>query len=338
MVIVDAHSDYALHVYREHLKGNKDVLKEQHLPFLKKGGVNMEVLTVGGDFELFPEFDCQDYTTILKVIDSIKHEISENSNLFYLIKNSKDFENIKKNDRIGYIMALEGSNSIGSDLSLLHNYYDLGVRSIALTHNKRNLLADGCAEKPAKGLSKLGKDYVEELNNLNVAIDLSHISEPSFWDVLDIIEKSPIATHSNAKSLCNHSRNLTDDQIKAIAERKGVIGINFFSIFIDNNGRNATIDRLIDHIDHIVELVGIDHVGLGPDFLNYYIKDLRSLDEQLDDPFGDTLDLGAVFEVIGDVTEFPNLIGSIKKRGYSDREVGKIQGENFLRVYKEILE
>lgn len=337
MVIVDAHSDYALHVYREHLKGSKNVLKEQHLPFLRKGGVNIEVLTVGGDFELFPEFDSQDYNTILKVIDSIKNEISENPDLFYLIKNSKDFENIQKNNRIGYIMALEGSNSIGRNLSLLHNYYNLGVRSIALTHNKKNLLADGCAVKSAKGLTDLGKDYVRELNNLNVNIDLSHISEPSFWDVLDITDKPLVATHSNAKSLCNHPRNLTDDQIRAIAERNGVIGINFFSIFIDNEGRNATVDRLIDHIDHIVEIVGIDHVGLGPDFLNYYIKDLRSLDEQLDDPFGDTLDTGAIFEVIKDVTEFPNLFESIQKRGYSDKEVGKIQGENFVRVYKEIL-
>jgi membrane dipeptidase len=337
MVIVDAHSDYALHVYREHLKGSKNVLKEEHLPFLKKGGVNIEVLTIGGDFELFPEFDSQDYNTIIKVIDSIKNEISENSNIFCLIKNSQDFENIPKYNKIGFILALEGSNSIGSDFSLLHNYYKLGVRSIALTHNMKNLLADGCAEKPAKGLSNLGKDYVKELNNLNVAIDLSHISEPSFWDVLDILEKPPVATHSNAKSLCNHPRNLTDDQIKAIAERNGVIGINFFSIFIDNNSKNATIDRLIDHIDHIVEIVGIDHIGLGPDFLNYYIKDLKSLDEQLDNPFGDILDLRAIFEVIRNVAEFPNLIESIKKRGYSDKEVGKIQGENFVRVYKEIL-
>lgn len=337
MVVFDAHSDYALHVHREHIKGIKDVLKVQHLPFLRKGGVNIEVLTVGGDFDLFPEFDSQNYNTILQVLDSIHNEISNNPDLFVLIRNSKDFDEIK-NKKIGFILALEGANSIEDDFSRLHKYYDLGLRSIALTHNNRNQFADGCAENPAGGLSDLGKDYVKELNNLNVAIDLSHISEPSFWDVLDIIEKPPVATHSNAKSLCNHPRNLTDDQIKAIAERNGVIGINFFSIFIDNNGRKATVDRLIDHIDHIVELVGLNHIGFGPDFLNYYIKDLKSLDEQLDDPFGDNLDFGAIYEVIRDVTEFPNLIGSIQKRGYSDRDIGKIQGENFVRVYKEILE
>jgi membrane dipeptidase len=337
MVIIDAHSDFALHVYREHLKGNINILKEQHLPFLSKGGVNIEVLTVGGDFELFPEFDAQHYDTILKVINSIKNEISENSDLFYLIENSKEFENNERNERIGYIMALEGLSSIGSDLSRLHKYYDLGVRSFALTHNKKNLLADGCAVESAKGLTNLGKDYVKELNELNVNIDLSHISEPSFWDVLDIINKPPVATHSNAKSLCNHPRNLSQSQIKAIAERNGVIGINFFSIFINEKGKNATIDRLIDHIDHIVELVGIDHVGLGPDFLNYYIKDLKSLDEQMDDSFGNDLEIGNIFEVIGDVTELPYLFDSIKKRGYSDKELGKIQGENFLRVFKEVL-
>ncbi|MFX1280291.1 MAG: dipeptidase [Promethearchaeota archaeon] len=335
MVTIDAHSDFALNVYREHLKGNKNVLKEQHLPFLRKGGVNIEVLTVGGDFELFPEFDAQDYNTIIKVIESIKNEISENSNLFYLIKNSKDFEKLGDN-RIGYIMALEGSGSLGSEISLIKNYYNLGVRSFALTHNKKNLLADGCAVQSAKGLTKLGKDYVGELNKLNVNIDLSHISEPSFWDVLNIVDKPLVATHSNARSLCNHPRNLTDDQINAIAEKNGVIGINFFSIFIDDNGKNATVDKLVDHIDYIVDLVGIDHVGLGPDFLNYYIKDLKNL-QGMDDPFGGISEPGSSFEVIRDITGFPNLIELIKKRGYSDIEVGKIQGENFLRIFKEVI-
>ncbi|MHA2196930.1 MAG: dipeptidase [Promethearchaeota archaeon] len=335
MVIVDAHSDYALHVYREHLKGKKSVLKEQHLPFLRSSGVKLELLTVGGDFELFPEFDSQDYKTILKIIDSVKNEISENPDLFYLIKNSKDFEKIRNSNRIGYILALEGSNSIGSNLSLLHNYYELGVRSIALTHNSRNLLADGCAEKPAKGLSSLGKKYIEELNDLNIIVDLSHISEPSFWDVLKILKKPPIATHSNAKALCNHPRNLTDDQIKVIAKRNGVIGVNFFSTFVDKN--KATIERLIDHIDYIVKLTGIDHVGIGPDFLNYYIKDLKSLDEQISDPFGDLDDYENVFEVIKDPSEFPKLFDMIRKRGYTESEFKKILGENFIRVFREIL-
>ena len=201
----------------------------------------------------------------------------------------------------------------------------------------RNLFADGCAERPARGLSNLGKEYVKELNKLNVAIDLSHISEPSFWDVLHLIEKSPIATHSNVKSLCNHPRNLTDDQIKAIAVTGGVIGINFFSTFIDENINKATLDRLIDHIDYIAELVGINHVGLGPDFLNYYIDDLKSLEGLMDDPFGGISDPANSFEVIRDITGFPNLIESIKKRGYSDKDIGKIQGENFLRVFKEVI-
>ncbi|MHA2181956.1 MAG: dipeptidase [Promethearchaeota archaeon] len=328
MVVVDGHSDYALHVHREHIKGTNDVLKVQHLPFLRKGGVNIEVLTVGGDFDLFPEFDSQNYNTILQVLDSIHDEISSNTDLFVLIKNSKDFDKIKS-DKIGYILALEGANSIEDDFSRLHKYYDLGLRSIALTHNNRNQFADGCAE---------GKKFIEELNKLNILIDLSHISEPSFWDVLDIIEKPPIATHSNAKSLCNHDRNLTDAQIKSIAERNGVIGMNFFNIFIDKNKVSVTAESLINHIDYIVDLVGIDHVGLGPDFLNYYIKDLKELDEQLGDPFGDLSEADDVFEVImGDVSQFPKLFELIQKRGYSNKELRKIQGDNFLRVFKEIL-
>lgn len=337
MDIMDAHSDYALHVYREHLRGNMNVLKEQHLPFLREGFVNIEVVTVGGDFDLFPEFNSQDYATIVNVIDSVKNEISENSDLFYLIKNSRDFEKIQNNNKIGYILALEGSGSIGNDFSLLNNYYVLGLRSIALTHNNRNLLADGCAEKPDKGLSNLGKKFVEELNSLNIVIDLSHLSETSFWDVIKRINKPPVATHSNAKTLCNHPRNLTDDQIKIIAERNGVVGINFFSTFIDDNKKHATVDKLIDHIDYIVNLVGIKHVGLGPDFLNYYIKDLKTFSNQATDPFGNPREIEGNFEVINDPTGFPKFFELIQKRGYSDKEMKKIQGENFVRLYKEVL-
>ncbi|MHA2269434.1 MAG: dipeptidase [Promethearchaeota archaeon] len=335
MVVVDAHSDYALHVYRDHKRGKKDILKEQHLPFLRKGGVNIEVLTVGGDFELFPEFDPQNYNTTLQVINSIRNEISNDPGLFVLIKNSKDFEDIK-NDKVGFILALEGARSIEDDFNRLHKYYHLGLRSVALTHNMRNQFADGCAEKPARGLSNLGKKFIEELNTLNVIMDLSHISEPSFWDVMDLIQKPPIATHSNVKSICNHGRNLTDAQIKSIAERDGVIGLNFFNLFIDEDKKTVTTERLIDHIDYIVDLVGIDYVGLGPDFLNYYIEDLQELDEQLGDPFGDLSEPDDIFEVLG-ISKFPELFELIQKRGYSDKEVRKIQGDNFLRVFKKIL-
>ena len=336
MVVIDAHSDYALHVHREHIRGRDDILKEQHLPFLRKGGVNIEVLTVGGDFDLFPEFDPQNYNATIQVFNSIRNEISNDPDLFSLIKNSKDFDGIK-NNKIGFILALEGAKSIEDDFNRLHRYYDLGLRSIALTHNTRNQFADGCAENPAEGLSNLGKKFIEELNNLKILIDLSHISEPSFWDVLDIIEKPPIATHSNAKSLCNHARNLTDAQIESIAERNGVVGMNFFNIFIDENKKSVTAERLIDHIEYIVDLVGIDYVGLGPDFLNYYIEDLKDLDEQLADPFGDFSEADDVFEVMGDISQFPKLFELIQERGYSDKEVRKIQGDNFLRVFKKIL-
>jgi len=337
MVVVDAHSDYALHIYREYLKGNKNVLKEQHLPFLRKGGVKIEVLTVGGDFDLFPEFNSRDYNTIIKVINSVKNEISENHDLFYLIKNSRDFEKIGKNNKVGYMLALEGSGSIGSDFSLLYNYFDLGVRSIAMTHNNRNQFADGCAEKFARGLSDLGKEFIIELNKLNILLDLSHSSEPSFWDAINLIEKPPIASHSNVKHLCDHPRNLTDKQITAIAQKGGVIGMNFFSAFIDKNGKKANVDRLIDHIDHIIDLTGIEHVGLGPDFLNYYIDDFDTLFNNIPSDFDTASDPVKNFEVIEDVTGIPKFIESLQKRGYSDKEVGKIKGDNFIRVYKNVI-
>ena len=153
------------------------------------------------------------------------------------------------------------------------------------------------------------------------------------------IERTKILLHNMKSYQKDYERlqNTYDDQIKAIAERNGVIGMNFFSTFIDKNNNNATVDRLIDHIDYIVDLVGIDHVGIGPDFLNYYIKDLKELNALLSNPFGESIEAESSFEIIRDLSGFPQLFESIQNRGYSDKEVRKIQGENFLRVFQEVL-
>jgi len=336
-ICIDAHSDYALYVYSEYMKGNKNILKERHLPLLRRGGVNIEILTVGGDFDFFPELNSRDPFNIIKIIELIHNEIEESLDLFTLIKKSRDFEEIKNNNKIGFLLGLEGAESIEQDLSLLNKYYKLGLRSIGITHNFKNKFAYGCGEVPAKGLTNLGKNLVEELNNLNILVDLSHISESSFWDVLELIEKPPIATHSNAKALCNHPRNLSDNQIEAMAEKKGVIGLNFFSLFIDGSANNATIDKLINHIDHMVNVAGINYIGLGPDFINYYVEDSELVAQNTPKNFGVVDNSEKNLEILRDPSELPMFFNRLLKRGYSDREIRKIKGENFMRVFKKVL-
>lgn len=331
--VVDAHSDYALQVLRERLRGKTHVMEKQHLPKLRAGGVKVEVHTVGGDFVL-SGIDCRDPRTVLRVFDCIHCEVAESPHHFALVRQKKDFDDIIKKGKIALLLALEGAAAIGDDFSLLRIYYRLGLRSLILTHNERNFAADGCGEKPAGGLSKLGKDLIREANKLNMILDLVHIAEPGFFDVLELTEKVPLVSHSNVKALCDHFRNLTDRQIRAVAERGGVIGLNFLCFMVDRDVRKAKLGRLLDHVDYIAELVGIDHVGLGPDYADYYIEVLEDWLARHNYP----LEMAKYVEGVEDVTGLARITEGLAARGYSDQDIRKVLGENFLRVYKEVLD
>lgn len=331
-IVVDAHSDYPIHLLRERRRGNRGVILHNHLPNLRRGGVSVEVVTVGGDFVL-GSMDFRHPTTVFEAIDSLHVEIEECPEHLKLIRQAKDLEQVKKGGPVGLLLALEGASCVGHDFSLLRNYYRLGLRSVSLTHNERNFLADGCGEKAGGGLSALGKEFVKELSRRRMLIDTVHINERGFFDVLEQIDVPPIVSHSNVRALCNHFRNLTDEQIKAVGEREGVIGLNFLSLLVDSNLQKATPDRLIDHLDYIADLIGIDHVGLGPDFVDYMMDLLKHYLKQ----HGLPLDYTKYVDGIQDVTGIPKITEALLARGYSDQEVKKVLGENFIRVYKQVL-
>jgi membrane dipeptidase len=190
------------------------------------------------------------------------------------IKNWSDFDQLKANE-IGAMLTLEGVDAIGNDLSKLHILYQLGVRSIGLTWNYANLAADGAGEPRGAGLTLFGKEIVGFNNDHEILTDVSHLSDRAFWDVIELA-KYPIASHSNARKLCNHLRNVTDEQAKALFEKNGMIHVVYHPPFIKENG-NVTIADLIKHIDHFCSLGGVSHIGLGSDFdgINTYVKDLE---------------------------------------------------------------
>jgi membrane dipeptidase len=200
--------------------------------------------------------------------------------------------------------------------------YRLGVRSLTLTHFPRNELGDGSGADSGSHLSVFGREVVEEMNRLGMLVDISHINETGFWDVMELSKDPVLATHSNCKALCGHHRNLTDDQIKALAEKGGVMNLSFCAGFIkDGIGfgdpealKKVTIEDWLDHLDHAVGLVGTDHVGLGSD-----------------------LDGGCGFPGLDDVTKFPDLTRGMISRGYADHDIKKILGANNLRVFKKVL-
>jgi len=336
MQIVDAHSDYALKVFYDWIHGKRKSLIEQHVPELKKGGVNIEVLTIGGDFDLFPNVNNRDPLTVFQIIDTNLQQIARSQGKCILIKNKSDIERITQSDKIGFIFAIEGAGMIGSDLSILRNYYRLGLRCVMLTHNEKNLLADGCGVKKPRGITDIGYRFLDEMTRLGILLDVSHISEPSFWDIINIFSNPIIASHSNVRSICDNVRNLTDEQIEAIADRRGVIGINFYGGFIDKDKNSVNIERLIDHMDHIRNLVGVDHVGIGPDFLNYVDEEFSHNLSKSTSSIGIELEEVGHLGEIGEVSFLYKLIDRLKVREYNEDEIEKIMGKNFIRVYKRV--
>ena len=276
---------------------------------------------MGCDFLNWQGIDWNNPQIIYGTIDSVQNFCESNPNSVKLITTKSDLLTLQATTNIGILLSLEGSASIDSQFTHLHNYFRLGLRSIALTHNYQNQFGLGCKEQGNAGLSDLGIQLVQEITRLPMILDLVHVNERTFFDALDIYNKPPIVSHSNTKTQCNHFRNLTDDQISAVADRGGVIGVNFMSELIDEDINKATADRLIDHIDHLVAIAGIDHVGLGPDYTDYFTPEFQ---EKYPDG-------------IKNIEEFPYMKQFLSHRGYASSECEKIMGDNFLRVLNQVL-
>jgi len=211
------------------------------------------------------------------------------------------------------ILHLEGAEAIGNDSEILSLLYRLGLRSLGLTWNNRNLLADGVGEEPgAGGISSKGKEIIYLMEKLGIMLDLSHISVKSYYDALKLYSKPVLVTHANARVLCNHRRNLDDSQLKALAENDGVIGINQVPDFIKEDGKPESND-LLDHIVYISDLIGVEHISLGADFD------------------------GADVLLMQGVEEYSRWAQLLACRGFTPAETNMILYENALRVIKAVL-
>lgn len=215
--------------------------------------------------------------------------------------------------RPGFVFSFEGADPLVDDVSLLEVFYRLGVRMIGLTWNGRNAFADGLRVGPRpSGLTELGRELVARMQELGVVLDLAHIAEPGFWDALECSEGPVVATHANAHALHAHGRNLRDDQIKAIADRGGLVGVTFVPGFLSKEP--ADLEHVLAHIDYIVGLVGDDHVGLGSDFDGITTPPTR----------------------LSHVGCLPNLTEGMLSRGYSAERIEKILGGNWARVFRAV--
>lgn len=225
-----------------------------------------------------------------------------------IARTSQDILRAKAEGKLAIILALEHADCTERSLNVLRMLYEIGVRSIGLTHNISSWAADGCLEaREGVGLTPYGVAMVQEMNRLGMLVDLAHVSPSAFFSALEVSSKPVIFSHGNARALCDHPRNLTDVQLKALAHNGGVIGLSFVPFFVDKE--NPTLERFLDHVDHIVQVAGVETVGLGGDFDG-----------------GGTL--------LADALELPRVTEGLLKRGYGESDVRKILGENTLRVLK----
>lgn len=248
----------------------------------------------------------------LNYIDFYYEQINKYSDLISPVKNYTDILNNKKDNKISSILSIEGGDALEGNLENLKILYDKGVRAINLTWNFDNELAGGIKGKKDY-LTNLGENVIKEMENLGIIIDVSHLGEKSFWQLNKIVKKPYIASHSNSKEICNNPRNLSNDQLKAIADKGGVVGINLFSEFL-NSSQNANIEDIIAHIKYITSIIGFDHIGLGCDFdgINKMPNEIK-----------DISNLNLLFENIS--------------KNFGENNLEKLLNINFMRILKTLL-
>ena len=211
-------------------------------------------------------------------IDYFREELEKNKQHISLVTTYNDIVQNKKEKKISALLTIEGGEAFEGKLENIKKLYDAGVRIVTLTWNNQNELGHGVLSESNTGLTSFGLEALKQLARYNMLVDVSHLNEAGFWDVANTIQSTFVATHSNCRTLCDHPRNLTDKQIVAIAERNGLIGINLFPDFIRAN-RNAHLADVLEHIHHIVRLVGVNYVCLGSDFdgVQYLPKDVSDI-------------------------------------------------------------
>jgi membrane dipeptidase len=359
-IVVDTHNDVLSTVIMKGLSVEENLLGKSHsdLARFKQGGVDVQIFSIFCD-ERFGKDTAFKFANI--EIDSLYAIAKRNPDKMAIVSDPRELKKVVKSKRMAAMMGVEGGHMIEDNLSYLDSFYKRGVRYMTLTWNNSTSWATSAKDEAAHtvpnskpGLNEFGKQIVKRMNELGMLVDLSHVGEQTFWDAINTTSKPVLVSHSCAYALCPVFRNLKDDQIKAVGRNGGVIHLNFYSGFVDSNYQkrkesfiashtkekdsleqlkwaayeieewmsktypqeaNALrppLSLLLDHLDYIVKLIGVDHVGLGSDF-----DGIESAPQGLDG-----------------VQDFPKITQALIDRGYSKRDIKKILGGNFLRLFE----
>ena len=363
-LILDSHIDVPYRLWSQHLEGLEidDISGPTNGDFdfirARKGGLNVPFFSIY--LPASTEEDGTSHKMANDLIDMVEDIVTLYPEKFLLIKSVDDLSSLTNKNIVGIALGMENGAPIQGDLSRVEYYYDRGIRYITLTHSKTNHISDSSYDENIQwhGLSEFGKTLIEEMNRVGLMIDISHVNDEAFYQAIELSQVPVIASHSSLRHFTpGFERNVDDAMLNKLAEKGGVLQINFGSSFVSqrprdyldqmnnflelNFGQNrgevseevinearkefflknkypyATLDEVLDHFDRVVNLVGVDHVGIGSDY----------------DGVGDTLPIG-----LKDVSSYPSLIEGFLERGYSREDIDKILGGNLIRVWKEVEE
>lgn len=357
MFVLDSHCDTPSHLLRLRDLSKDNERGHVDFPKLKRGGVD------GAFFALYTpaSLSIEDSNALAnKMLAAVLSSVESNSSVAAIATSPSEALLNKEKGLFSVMIGMENGNPIGNSLDELESFFNRGVRYMTLCHSGNNLICDSCATKEKRwhGVSTFGREVIARMNELGMMVDVSHISDESFWDVLNYSKKPVVATHSCCRALADHPRNLTDQMIKALVERGGIIQINFYPPFLSSDFARSTeyqnlseisdeleqdfkkepsndlyresyyksldeisklsrpsYTKIVDHIDHVVSLVGVDNVGLGSDF--------------------DGIDCTP--EGLDDISFYPLIFDELSRRGYSNTDIEKIAGKNFLTFWDKVI-
>ena len=336
--IIDLHCDTPM-LFRDgsYDIGVRNAVGEVDIPRMREGGVTGLFFSVYTSATRNTEL--QAVQEALEIIDSVRAAVQRYPDDVVLATSAAEIEAARAAGRIAILIGIEGGHMINSSLGVLRTLYELGGRYLTLTHSKDTPWAGSSGSDSNAGLSEFGREVVAEMNQLGMMVDVSHVSDQTFWDVIDTSSAPVIASHSSARALASSARNMTDEMIRATADKGGVVHVNYYNAFLDDayverrsawraaNSGNAetkallkaigrtSLDTLLDHFEHVIKVGGVESAGLGSDF--------------------DGVD-GELPEGVEDISMLQNIVAGLTGRGYGSADLDKILGENSLRVFRAV--
>ena len=328
--MVDLHFDLPMDLYEKRNRG--DILATEFLPQVEVGKIGVIGAAIYIEDRYLPEMALP---VALGQIAQL-YVGTDQCGRFAICKSYKEIMGARAEGKVALLITMEGVEPLGSDLDLLRIFYELGVRSIGLTHARSNAAGHGgifasSGSSPA-GLTPFGRDVVRQCEGLGVIIDLAHINPAGFRDVMHITTRPLIVSHTNARKFYDIERNISDDQIKMIGQRGGVIGVN--SVLVSPRKEESTLDRYVDHIEHIASLIGIDGVGIGFDFFEFIY---RQWSDEMKKELAAKLTEPHFISDLNNHSHAANLTQKLIERGLSDEEIDKILFRNWMRIFEELL-